>query len=319
MNITSLFYFQELAKNLHFTKTADNLYISQQTLSNHIKRLENYYGTLLFNRKPNLSLTYAGESLLVFAQHVIQKEQNLMAIISDIESDEKGLIRFGASTARGMTCLPEIIPKFNRRYPKVEIRFIDSLTSELEKLVEEGDIDFALVLSGKANKQLIEIPLLKDQIYLCVPESLLNEYYQDKAAQLKEKSISGAYVEDFVKLPFSMFSNRLGKSIYYCFEDAGYEPNVCFSTPFSKMLIPLCAKGTSACFITQMSLSNDVEQFDGKVNIFPLYHNDKPMILELSLIMHKDKYLTNYSNYFLDILYNYFDELDQVQLARLCE
>ena len=47
MNITSLYYFQELAKNLHMTNTADKLYISQQTLSNHIKRLEEYYGTKL--------------------------------------------------------------------------------------------------------------------------------------------------------------------------------------------------------------------------------------------------------------------------------
>ena len=59
MDLISLYYFQELSKDLNMTKTAERLYISQQTLSNHIQRLEQYYGTKLFYRKPSLSLTPA--------------------------------------------------------------------------------------------------------------------------------------------------------------------------------------------------------------------------------------------------------------------
>lgn len=44
MNLQSLYYFSELAKTLHMTQTAERLFISQQNLSNHIQRLENYYG-----------------------------------------------------------------------------------------------------------------------------------------------------------------------------------------------------------------------------------------------------------------------------------
>ena len=55
MDFVSLYYFSELAKDLNMTKTANRLYISQQTLSNHIQRLESYYGTPLFVRKPALS------------------------------------------------------------------------------------------------------------------------------------------------------------------------------------------------------------------------------------------------------------------------
>ena len=60
MNIDSLYYFAELAKDLHITRTAERIHISQQTLSNHIIRLEEYYGVKLLNRHPKLSLTYAG-------------------------------------------------------------------------------------------------------------------------------------------------------------------------------------------------------------------------------------------------------------------
>ena len=57
MDLISLHYFQELSKDLNMTKTAERLYISQQTLSNHIQRLEQYYNAPLFYRKPSLSLT----------------------------------------------------------------------------------------------------------------------------------------------------------------------------------------------------------------------------------------------------------------------
>lgn len=60
MNLQSLYYFSELAKTLHMTQTAERSFISQQNLSNHIQRLENYYGVKLFERKPRLQLTYAG-------------------------------------------------------------------------------------------------------------------------------------------------------------------------------------------------------------------------------------------------------------------
>ena len=63
MNLLSLYYFVELAKELHVTNTAQKLYISQQNLSQHIQRLEQYYGVPLFHRKPKLrSPTQANNS-----------------------------------------------------------------------------------------------------------------------------------------------------------------------------------------------------------------------------------------------------------------
>ena len=77
MDLISLHYFQELSKDLNMTKTAERLYISQQTLSNHIQRLEQYYNAPLFYRKPSLSLTCAGEFVLGFAQVMEKEERNL--------------------------------------------------------------------------------------------------------------------------------------------------------------------------------------------------------------------------------------------------
>ncbi len=78
MNLLSLYYFVELAKELHFTNTAQKLYISQQNLSQHIQKLEQYYGVVLFHRKPKLTLTYAGEQLLASATKILAEEKDLV-------------------------------------------------------------------------------------------------------------------------------------------------------------------------------------------------------------------------------------------------
>ena len=186
MDLTSLYYFSELAKDLNMTKTAARLYISQQTLSNHIHRLEQYYNAPLFYRKPSLSLTCAGEFVLSFAQIVEKEHVNLKDILSDIEGQERGMLRVGASLARGVQFLPRILPDFCRRYPKVEVRFTDGLSSRLEEMIEHGELDFAIVLSKSRSPNLVEHDLLQDQVYLCVPESLLQTHYTpEEAAAIK--------------------------------------------------------------------------------------------------------------------------------------
>ena len=75
MNLISLYYFSELAKDLHMTQTANRLFISQQTLSNHIKRLEEQLGVKLLYRKPALSLTYAGNSCSISLKLSIKNTQ----------------------------------------------------------------------------------------------------------------------------------------------------------------------------------------------------------------------------------------------------
>ena len=180
MELVSLYYFTELAKDLHMTRTAERLYVSQQTLSNHIARLESYYGTPLLYRKPGLSLTPAGEHVLSSARTILNEEANLKAILSDIEQQERGILRFGASTLRMNTSLPHILPQFSQRFPKVEIRLTDTISSELTELVLDGELDMALTVASKADARLAEDHMMDDQVYLCVADSLLQAYYGEE-------------------------------------------------------------------------------------------------------------------------------------------
>lgn len=316
MDMISLWYFSEVVKDMHITKTADRLYISQQTLSNHIQRLEDYYGTKLLYRKPSLSLTYAGEQVLTFAHVIIKEETNLKDILSDIENQKRGVLRIGASIARANVCLPPVLVEFSKSYPEVEIRFTDGISSKLEPLVVAGELEFAIVLGREFNQKLISKRLLKDQIYLCVANELLHKVYGDKTEAIKERSINGAHIQDFAQLPFAMMTNRMGYRIRDCFEKAGLTPHVILSSTNSQMFMSACCNGHLACFMNQMSLVDAKNEYPQKMNIFPLLSDDQLMTHDLALIRHKDRYLSQHANYFLDLLFHFFEELEQIRLSR---
>lgn len=223
MDLISLYYFSELAKDLHMTRTANRLFVSQQTLSNHIQRLEDYYGTKLLHRKPSLSLTTAGEFVLDFADVVNKEQINLMDILSDVARQERGILRFGASNLRLNMCLPAVLPQFSARYPNVDIRITDAVTKQLEPLVLDNSLDFAVTLNGSDHPKLVSHHLMDDQVYLCVADSLLQSCCGEEAQQLKEQALHGAEVKDFASLPFCIFDNRMGRQINQCFEAANID------------------------------------------------------------------------------------------------
>ena len=90
MNLLTLYYFVELARELHVTNTAQKLYISQQNLSQHIQRLEQHYGVSLFHRKPKLALTYEGEQLYAVAVKILAEEHEFMNRLADISANSWG-------------------------------------------------------------------------------------------------------------------------------------------------------------------------------------------------------------------------------------
>lgn len=317
MDLISLYYFSELAKDLHMTRTANRLFISQQTLSNHIQRLEDYYGTKLLHRKPSLSLTTAGEFVLGFADVMNKEQVNLKDILSDIAQQERGVLRFGASALRLNMCLPAILPAFSARYPNVDLRITDTVTARLEPLVLDGSLDFAVTLNGEEHPKLVTQLLMDDQVYLCVSDSLLQSCYGETGQELKEKAVHGAEVKDFAKLPFCIFDNRMGRQINQCFEAANITPRAYITSTYTQIGTTVCFQRLAACFISQMSLVSQQKEIPGDINIFPLNYKGQPLSQRLSLIRMKDRYLSHYSKFFLDLLFQYFSGVERVRMERM--
>ena len=284
-------------------------------MSNHILRLEKEIGAPLLNRKPKLSLTYAGEFVLSFAYAVLREQTNLTDILSDIEQNERGVIRFGASTMR-MNALTVIFPAFTARYPNVELRLTSIISQTLEPMVANGGLDFAIVVSDKSDPDLFYEDLMQDQIYLCVADPLLRRHYGDEAEEIKARSVRGASLKDFSKLPFSIFTNSMGQRIHTCFEEAGYAPRTLMTTEHMQICTTIGFQGAMAFFATQANLISRQAEIPADMNIFPLLCHEEPMYLRVSLVRHRQRYLTRFSKYFLELLSGYGAAAEQTPISR---
>ena len=310
MDILSLYYFSELAKDLHMTRTASRLYLSQQTLSNHIQRLEEYYGVQLLRRKPTLALTCAGEVVLAFAELMTREQTNLKSRLSDLAQETGGIIRFGASHLRTGASLPQILSAFSAQYPQVEIRLTNANSAQLEPKVLDGSLDFAVILAQTEDidPKLANRHLMDDQLY---------QYYGAKTDTLKQAACAGASVADFSRLPFCTAANRVGTLLQRCFEEAQIAPNIYLSDPDFSVSTTVCFQGLAACILTKTGLITQKSAIPQKLNIFPLLYQGKPIVQSLYLVYRKDRYQPRYADCFCRLLVEQFQKLHQTTMEQI--
>ena len=108
MNIRSIEYFLITAEEMNFTRAAERLYISQQALSSHIKRLEEEYHVQLFARKPSLHLTLEGEQMVFYGKQILDSDKKMLAAFSDISTNCRGTLKVGISRLRSKVFFPDI-------------------------------------------------------------------------------------------------------------------------------------------------------------------------------------------------------------------
>ena len=97
INFLNLEYFLAAAEELNITRAAKRLYISQQSLSNHISNLEKEFDVQLFNRTTPLTLTYAGRALKLRAKQLLELKDETYRQLADIKDFTTGQISIGVS------------------------------------------------------------------------------------------------------------------------------------------------------------------------------------------------------------------------------
>ena len=144
MNFLSMDYFLMTAEKRSFTKAADALHITQQTLSTHIANLEQELDCKLFVRHVPLELTYAGEIFWQYAADFQKKYRAMQHEFADLTKNEQGILRIGISFTRCHAIMPAIITEYQRRYPHMEIQVIENANTGLQKDLMEHKIDLAI-------------------------------------------------------------------------------------------------------------------------------------------------------------------------------
>jgi LysR family transcriptional regulator, transcriptional activator of the cysJI operon len=169
MDVRGLEVFLSVAKHLNYTRAGEEVNLSQPSVSVRIRQLEEELGTKLFEQTgKKVSLTEAGLVLIPHARRLTAAIGDARQAIDELQGLERGTLRIGASTTPGMYLVPQVIARFNDRYPKIEIHLGIKDTQQIEEAVIRNEFDFGFVGGHLAGDEVEVFPWLTDQLVLIV-------------------------------------------------------------------------------------------------------------------------------------------------------
>ena len=155
------------ARTLSFTRTAEQLCISQPAVSKHVGELESRYRAQLVNRRGSrLELTDAGRTLLDAAERILDDYRRMEYEVSLCTRQTEGELRLGASTTVAQYLLPPILARFTARFPGIRISMLSGNSGQIEHALEEHAIDLGIVESMSRRQGLHYTLFAHDELVL---------------------------------------------------------------------------------------------------------------------------------------------------------
>ena len=229
--------------------------VSQQDMSNHIRRLEKQYGRL-FDRRPKFALTPVGKAVLDTYLQVRLLEQSLEERLAGLKESTVGVIRLGLHIARARILLPRVLEEFSAQYPGVSLEVTHGDTAVLEQLLERGELHLFLGINPPSRPDFCASSVGREPVWLIATEVLLNRCFPDSA-------VSHVLApEQLQRLPliFSPASSTTQLQISEFFQRRQLDLRPRVTVGDFDLQLRLAVQGVGCCFCPSMHLSQ-VQQF----------------------------------------------------------
>ncbi len=171
LDLRKLEVFLAVVEESSFSRAAERCYLSQPTVSGHIKALEETFGVPLFDRHTReVRPTRAGELLYDYAKKIFKLLAELEKEMAFFRTGTKGPLLLGGSTIPGQYILPSLLGAFKKVHPATKITLKVADSGEIVRLVSEGELDLGVVVASLPAEELLFEPLWEDEIILVVPK-----------------------------------------------------------------------------------------------------------------------------------------------------
>jgi DNA-binding transcriptional LysR family regulator len=190
-----------LAEHLHFGRAAAALYISQPALTKQIRKIEGTLGGPLFVRRPRqLTLTRAGQVLVEQARFLLRDAQLAIDVSRGAIRGDAGVLRIGFGLPSLATGLPDLIQRFRRRFPGVQISMREMSTPPQLEALENGTLDVGFVRLPIPASDISSFPLFSDRLVIAVGRHLAKD--------------SGKGLRSFAREPFVLVNRSASASLH---------------------------------------------------------------------------------------------------------
>lgn len=197
MDLHQLYIFTKVVEHRSFSKAAEDIYLSQSTVSSHIHSLEKSLGVTLFDRVGRESiLTPYGDRLYKWAVKLLHLKDEALIDLNEGMSSMKGNIRIAASSVPSQFIIPRMVKAFRKEHEEVIFYVDQSSSKSVAERVLNGSVDLGVLGEKYESDKLRFIPLQQEKLALITPLDI----------ELTEP----VYLKDVVKYPFIMRNSDSG-------------------------------------------------------------------------------------------------------------
>jgi LysR family transcriptional regulator, hydrogen peroxide-inducible genes activator len=245
MELHQLRYVVAVARTKNFSRAAEQCHVSQPSLSQQVQKLEDELGEKLFERlKREVKVTAAGEAFLRRAERILDEVDAARREVTDGQALLRGTLAIGALPTIAPYLLPEVIVRFNARYPGVEVVLHEDTTARLLKLALACDIDFAVVSRPLHEPRVAERELFDEELLLAVAPG----------HRLAAKRVVAPRDLDGEKLIVMKESHCLGDQVLNFCERRGTHPQVSIRSAQMQTVQALVRAGVGLSLIPRMAV-----------------------------------------------------------------
>lgn len=194
MNLKQLEAFVQVSESGSFSKAAKELFLTQPTISAHISSLEKELNVRLFIRNTKeVSLSDDGKDLYRYAKQITDLEKAIEERFYMDSDDGKHFITIAASTIPAQYLLPKVLMCYRERYPKEQIKIMETDSSEVVTQVVDHMVDVGFTGTVLEKKHCKYIPFYKDELAVITPDTpeyrMLKEQNRDDIDWIKRKPL----------------------------------------------------------------------------------------------------------------------------------
>lgn len=260
MKIQAFRYFDAVARHLQFTSAAEELCISQPTLSNAIKRLEDKIEMKLIERSTKrLALTDYGRIFHHHIRVILSQFDNVLEELNNIKLLGDSQLHLGMVESFGYW-VPEMISQFKKTFPNVGIQIREIGPNEIKQALINRDIDLGITTVKEPIDEINYIPFIHENLALVVPKN-------HKLSDLDSIDITAIRGEDLIH---SLSGFDIRETIMSACQIAGFKPRIKYEVNSLHASCHLVEKGVGVSVIPESYLDFTTTE---KVSLIPFKDN----------------------------------------------
>ncbi|MBE6584701.1 MAG: LysR family transcriptional regulator [Ruminococcaceae bacterium] len=296
MNLKQFKYVLVLSQEGSFSGAAEVLNISQPSLSQYVKKIENELGMPLFDRTGgNVRLTDAGIAYIDAGRKILDIERQLQGSLTDIKDNKIGTLTVGTSPFRSAATMPDIVKEFKLKYPGIHVVVHEADTASLMEGLEHGEFDLCLTMLP-VNEQLFDYEkICEEEMVLAVPAA----YPRMQTSNAKNRAYDAVNVgqihgKSFIAITETQFMQRAFDSMCAKY---GVIVQKCVTVKSLEAQIAMVKAGLGMAFVP-----GEIKSFckDDEV-VFYSFEEDIPR-REIVVVWRKDGALTKVSRELIQIM-----------------